>query len=111
MAYEYTRSNEIRESVAYLISYPIIMDENGVPQRGEPIKTEVLVQVGGVYQKEFYEAFAAGIKPQWQLTLSDVDYNNEEVVEFEGEIYSVYRSYFKPDRVELYLRKDTGTWE
>lgn len=112
MAYEYTREVNLRDSVCTLIKKHMNIDENGVPvETEEPMKTEVFCRVGSIYQKEFFDAYQAGIKAQYKLVIFAYDYNDEVVVEFEGKTYSVYRTYYQGDTIELYLRTDVSEWD
>lgn len=111
MAYEYTRENNLRDSVCTLIKKNIKLDENGVPVEGEETKTEVFCRIGSIYEKEFYEAYQAGIKAQYKVVIFAGDYSGENVVDLEDNRYSVYRRYQTGDNIELYLRGDIDTWE
>ena len=46
-----------------------------------------------------------------KVTVFYGDYDGELSVEYEGIEYSVYRTYVEGDNVELFLRKDAGTWQ
>jgi len=111
MAYEYTRENNLWEDTCYLITKQKTYDENGVEKEVLTNKKEVFCLVGGIYMKEFYEAQASGIKAQYKIVVSLIDYDNETVVEYRDETYSVYRKYPSDDKMELYLRSDIGEWE
>lgn len=111
MAYEYTRENDLYESTCLLIGKKTMVDENGVVQDSITTRTEVFCKVGGVYEKEFFDAYQSGIKAQLKLVIFRGDYNGEMLVEFEDEIFSVYRRYPSGDDMELYLRKDVGEWD
>jgi len=111
MAYEYTRENDLYESTCYLIGKDTEIDENGVVQDGKETETEVFCKVGGVYEKEFFDAYQSGIKAQFKLVIFKDDYHGELLVRFEDTIYSVYRKYPTGDEIELYLREDVGEWD
>lgn len=110
MAYEYTRENNLRDSVCTLIKKNVSLNDDGVPVESEPTKTEVFCRVGSIYEKEFYDAMQAGIKAQYKIVVFAGDYHDEKVVELEGTIYSIYRRYYTGDSIELYLRSDVETW-
>lgn len=111
MAYEYTREVNLRDSVCTLIKKNTYLDEDGVPQEGEPTKKEVFCRVGSIYEKEFYDAYQAGIKSQFKVVIFAYDYDNEKIVELEGNVYSIYRRYYTGDNIELYLRSDVEEWD
>lgn len=111
MSYEYTRETIICESECVLLKKSVETDENGVVT-GETIRrNEVFCKVSSLYMRDTYAAFQAGIKPAWKITVFYGDYDGELSVEYEGIEYSVYRTYAEGDNVELYLRKDAGTWQ
>ncbi len=111
MAYEYTRETNLRDSVCKLIKKNTYLDENGVPKEDEPTENEVFCRVGSIYEKEFFDAYQAGIKSQYKVIIFAYDYDNEKTVELEGVIYSVYRRYYTGDNIELYLRSDVEEWD
>ena len=111
MAYEYTRRNDLFEDVAYLCKKKTEIDENGVAIEKGYEEREVFCRVGGVYQKEFFDAYQSGIKAQWYMIVSSFDYQGEEIIKYQGQYYNLYRKYPQQDDTwELYLREDVGTW-
>lgn len=73
---------------------------------GDSIKTKTKRQVFckemSVGQNEFYQAQTAGFKPTLKLELYIFEYNNEQLVEYQGREYSVLRTYKKnSERIEL----------
>lgn len=111
MAYEYTRDSKVYDSTCFLIKPISKPDEDGIIKPVGEEKREVFCQVSSVYWKEFIEAYTAKIKPQWKLIVFVGDYEGEMLVEFQGKLYNVYRSFFTGDNVELYLRVDDGKWK
>lgn len=109
MAYEYTRENNLYEDSCFLVSNKTYVDENGVKHVSEKVEREVYCMVGSIYQKEFYEAYQAGITAQYRLTVAVADYENEKTVKYNGIYYTVYRRYPTGDNIELYLRDDVST--
>lgn len=50
-----------------------------------------------------------GLNPQYQVTMFAPDYDDEKIVEFDGNRYSVYRTYLRTDEmIELYLEHQVG---
>lgn len=53
---------------------------------------EVFVYARGVYHSEYYEAAQNGLHPSVNLTIANrVDYEGEQLVEFDGKMYNVIR--------------------
>ena len=71
---------------------------------------EVFARVESVSQSEFFAAGRNGLRAQYKAILSTAwDYGGEEVAEYQGERYAVYRTYRTPsDQMELYLQRETG---
>ena len=116
MAYEFTRENHVRDGVAWLIKKANTRDANGVVKPNQEERRQVYTSEGCIYQKEFYDGHASGIKPQMKITIFRGDYKGERIVECYDEVldklcrYAVYRTYPTGDLIELYLRDDLGEW-
>lgn len=97
-----------RSRVLKLISNTYIKDsiKQQVPQE---TAREVFCNVTGISGTEKLEAGREGLNPQFRATVFAFDYNGEEIVELDGERYSVYRTYpGKNEDMELYLEKKVG---
>jgi SPP1 family predicted phage head-tail adaptor len=98
-----------RSDVINLISITQQQDEYG-QWVDTPTSKQVFCQVESVGQREFFEAGRNGLNPQFKFTLFGGDYNNEPLVEYQGNQYSVYRTYLtKSDKMELYVERKGGT--
>lgn len=73
--------------------------------------TEVYAQVTSITQTEWFSAGKNGIQAQYKATVYSFEYNNEPIVEIDGQRLSVYRTYNVPkqDLIELYLETKGGT--
>lgn len=72
----------------------------------------VFGQVYSVTASEFFAGGQNGFKPDLRVTMFGPDYQDEENLELEGKIYSIYRTYRgKNDTLELYLEKRRGDHE
>ena len=52
--------------------------------------------------KEFYQAQSSGFKPEMNLKLSSWDYDGQEYISYEGQEYTVLKTYIvsdNPDRI------------
>lgn len=84
-----------------LITQSIDTDERGDPV---VIKTHrnVFCSVASIGQKEFYQAQAVGLQPEYKFILADyLDYNDEPLVEYENKQYRVLRTYRTGQELEL----------
>ena len=122
-----------RSQVINLITLTPEQDENGVYQnteaalwkdeRGYIIRDEqhaditfsqncrqVFCQVDSVSREEFFEAGRNGLNPEYRFTMFAPDYQGEEVVEYNGLRYGIYRTYQpRTDIIELYVQRKGGT--
>lgn len=73
---------------------------------------EVFVKPRSVYANDFYNAATVGLKPEIVLVLNNVaDYEGEKMVLYNGELYTVIRTYQRPekDALELTLERRLGS--
>jgi len=62
-----------------------------------------------VTQTEYFKGRQAGISPEYFFTISCFDYDNEKILEYDGQKYAIYRTYFPNDNeVELYTELKGG---
>ena len=70
----------------------------------------VFCNVQSVTRAEFFEGGRNGLNPQYVFTMFFADYEGETVVEFEGQTYSVYRTFRRrDDTLEIYVERRGGT--
>lgn len=111
MAYEYTRQSDIADDSCILMKSIIEKDSDGIKRTVSYEEREVFCKVSSIYARETLKAYEAGIKAAWRLIVFAGDYEEETIVKFRGEIFNVYRTFYSGDDVELYCRKDEGTWQ
>lgn len=102
-----------KSDVAYLVSFTFAKDDYGVYQRTET-KTKVYVNVTSVNQAEWFEGGRNGLNPQYRFTMFRYDYSGQDVIEYNGEQYSIYRTFIREhEEIELYteLRKGNAKKE
>ena len=98
-----------RSETIKLIKYDYIQNDFGVRDKREITERQVFCHVDSVTGREYFEGGANGIKPEYRITMFKYDYDNEEVLEYKGVLYQVYRTYFsKNDMIELYVQKRKG---
>lgn len=72
-------------------------------------KREVFGQLSSVTANEFFAGGQNGIKPEFRIIMFEPDYYGEDSLEYEGKVYSIYRTYrAKNDMIELYCEKRAG---
>lgn len=98
------------DDVLTLVSYSYEKDDYGVERKTESTN-EVFAQIGSITRQEFFQAGRNGLNPAFTFTIFSGDYNGERVCQYDGEQYSIYRSYHVPgtDYLELYVERKGGT--
>lgn len=75
----------------------------------ERIERPVFGQVNSVTASEFFSGGQNGFKPELRFTMFGPDYQGEEVIRYEGNLYTIYRTYrARTDIIELYTEKRVG---
>lgn len=97
------------EGSAYLIRETYIIDDIGqrIPVEEE---IEILCHIESIGQREFFSAGQNGINSDLRIVTQAVNYNNEQIIEFKGELYGIYRTFRKndSDEIELYCEWKGG---
>lgn len=71
---------------------------------------EVYCQIDSITQMEFFEGGRNGLNPEFRITMFLYDYEDETIVEYKENQYSVYRTYKRRnDVIELYVERKGGT--
>lgn len=97
-----------RTDEAYLIRETWTQDAQKV-QRATLSRRRVFVNRRDLTRAEFFEAGRAGLDPEMRLDLFGPDYNGEQLIEYKGVVYSIYRTHARSiDTMELYVEKRKG---
>lgn len=97
-----------RSSVAYLVVDSYTQNEFGVMEKSTT-RYKVFVNVASVTGQEWFEGGRNGLNPQFRFTLFSHDYHGEQVIEYQGVQYTIYRTYLRNvDEIELYVEKRKG---
>lgn len=98
------------DNVAYFSEQKYEKDGLGQYIPRNVCKREIFVTEGSVTRSEWSAAGRNGHKPEMMLTTAKINYCGESEIEFEGQKYSIYRTYSPPDcdEIELYLEKKAG---
>lgn len=92
-----------------LIDKEYVQNNIGVYEEME-IKREVLCHVDSVTRSEWFEGAKNSMKPELRITMFRYDYQSEKYLEYESEIYKIYRTYRdKNDDIQLYVEKRVNT--
>lgn len=98
-----------RSTTIYLISETIEYDAIRQPIVTATSRREVLAQFRSVARAEWFEAGRNGLRPNITFVVRYIDYEGETLIEWDGEMYSVYRTFLnRGDQVELYCEKRGG---
>lgn len=98
-----------RSDCISLIGLTRTQDEYGRWKETE-ISKVVFCQKESITQKEFFEGGRNGLNPAYKFIVFYADYDNEPIIEYNGERYAVYRTYLKRnDELELYCERKGGT--
>lgn len=96
------------DAVITLISETMTRDENGV-RRPTEAPRDVLCQLESVTRAEFFSGGRNGLNPEYVFYVFRGDYQNESIVEYNGQRYGVYRAYITDgDYIELYAERKGG---
>ena len=79
---------------------------NGIKLKVTENKHIVFCAKESISQREFFEANAAGLKAELKLKLWKQDYNGEQIAEYDGKRYKIYRTYEQFDVIEIYLASE-----
>lgn len=95
-----------------ILYFPVITtveDELGQKEEIEEYTHCVFCEKKPIAQSEFYQAGQSGIKPSRCLVVSVFDYEEQGKLMYKDKVYSVYRTYERPDeRIELYCEVRSG---
>lgn len=97
-----------RSSIAYLVVDSYTQNEFGVMEK-TTTRYKVFVNATSVTGQEWFEGGRNGLNPQFRFTLFSHDYHGEQVIEYQGVQYTIYRTYLRNvDEIELYTEKRKG---
>ena len=96
------------QDVITLRKVSIEVDDYGVP--AETVEeTTIYARVESVSASEFFDGGQNGLKPEYRFLVNAWEYSDEPDVEFNGKVYSVYRTFRRSlDLMELYVERKAG---
>lgn len=103
----------MKNSVFPIDLVEVVTEKDSLNQVVEKTRTKktVFAEIGSVSQTEFFSAGRLGFQPSLKATIYDFEYDQEAIVKYNDNLYSVYRIYYVngTDKVELYLEERSGT--
>ena len=98
----------MQDDVITLISNTFEGDSIG-QQKPLVLRRDVFCRVSAISRREWFDAGHSGLKPELMFTVFFGDYCGEKTVEYNGERYTVYRTYrADQETVELYCERRAG---
>ena len=91
-----------------LIRRSFYEDENAVRLPYEEVKT-VFAYVNSVSQSEFFEGSRTGMRPEMRFTIQLCDFDDEDIISYDGKRYTIYRTFTQDNWIELYAERRKGT--
>jgi len=97
-----------RSTMITLIDEVQTKDTNGV-YIPTTVRKDVYADVRSATLSEFMAGGQLGLHPDLTFTLFQYDYSGEELVEYNGLVYTVYRTYIgRTDTIELHTQRRVG---
>lgn len=93
------------DDVITLVSYIKQKDDYGV-DRDVPVTRDVLAQVHSTTRAEFFEAGRNGLNPAFMFTVFAGDYAGETECRYNGDQYSIYRTYISHGEEKTQISKN-----
>ena len=97
-----------RSEVIYLVKETITTDAYGVEQKTYT-RRKIFASKQSATLAEWSEGGRLGLNPEYRFTIFGPEYRGENIIEYKGRQYSVYRTYeARDDRIELYVERRQG---
>lgn len=92
-----------------LLSQTFVKNEYGI-NKPVTVEKEVFCKVFSITRQEMFEGGRNGLNPAFQFMIFAAEYDGEPACEYQGNVYSIYRTYHKPDSdyLELYVERKGG---
>lgn len=97
-----------RSELATLITETWTAGPLGIPAKTET-RRDVFVAVDSVTSAEWFNGARQGLNPELRFTMFRFDYADEKIIEYQGNRYTIYRTYIgRNDAIELYAQRKQG---
>lgn len=97
-----------RSAVIYLITETWEKDDLGV-MRSTQTRRKAFANVTSVTASEWFEGGRNGLNPELRFRMFAPEYHDEEILEYKGKNYTIYRTFAaRDDVIELYTERRKG---
>lgn len=97
-----------RSAVIYLITETWEKDDLGV-MRSTQTRRKAFANVTSVTASEWFEGGRNGLNPELRFRMFAPEYHGEEILEYKGKNYTIYRTFTaRDDVIELYTERRKG---
>lgn len=81
------------------------VDDYGFPVKEEKPKNPILANKLSVRSSEYWQARSTGIQLTYAFEIHSFEYDGEEKAVYDGQEYTIERTYDKGDLTEIYLSR------
>ena len=93
----------------YLVDQTFSEDDAGIISE-MVTERKVYADVTSVTLSEWTEGSRNGLNPELRFTMFYPDYSGEQILKYNDEYYSIYRTYIaRNDKIDLYCERRSGT--
>ena len=92
-----------------LVSVTDSINDLGDPVKTQTVRAGIFADRKSVRQSEFYQAAAAGLRPEFTFVIRTIDYNQEPSLIFDTKLYNIIRTFEQQsDFIELVCQGETA---
>lgn len=96
-----------------IVKFQLISETTSKDSTAQTISTQIekdcIGKLRSIYEREFFQAAEAGIRPECVIETSAFNYHGERFVKVNEDLLTVYRTFKKgTDRIELYIGERVG---
>lgn len=96
-----------------IVKFQLISETTSKDSTAQTISTQTssdcIGKLRSIYEREFFQAAEAGIRPECVIETSAFNYHGERFVKVNQDLLTVYRTFKKgTDKIELYIGERVG---
>lgn len=96
-----------------IVKFQLISETTSKDSTAQTISTQTssdcIGKLRSIYEREFFQAAEAGIRPECVIETSAFNYHGERFVKVNDDLLTVYRTFKKgTDKIELYIGERVG---